>query len=106
VATGCPSVFALVSPVPLLNQPPREAAALEPSAGESRAQPLPDRLSRRDALFRELPLETPSWHGRKPGAASAGGGPSKPDPKWWPTGGPLFGEQIGRREPRVCVGSW
>jgi hypothetical protein len=71
VATGCPSVFALVSPVPLLNQPPREAAALEPSAGESRAQPLPDRLSRRDALFRDLPLETPSWHGRKPGAASA-----------------------------------
>jgi leucyl/phenylalanyl-tRNA--protein transferase len=58
LATGCPSVLALVSPVPLLNQLPREAAALEPSVGESRAQPLPDRLARRDALFRETPLET------------------------------------------------
>jgi leucyl/phenylalanyl-tRNA---protein transferase len=48
----------LVSPVPLLNKLPRKAAALEPSAGESRAQPLPDRLARRDALFRETPLET------------------------------------------------
>jgi len=58
LASGCPSVFALVSPVPLLSHLPRAAFAPEPSVGAKLAPPPPDHLGRRDALFRETPLAT------------------------------------------------
>lgn len=48
----------MVLPVPLLNHLPREVVAPEPSVGERFAPPPSDRLARRDALFRETPLET------------------------------------------------